>query len=218
MREAFQQCRDFLLLYAVFLVLGLTTILLSDKFELHLWFNQWNSQPTDYLFRFTTHLAEGVFIGLMVLVGLLYKVRYGIAGLFGIVASGLTTQLLKRNVFSDHFRPPKLFEGIADLHFVDGVALHKAHSFPSGHSTAAFALFLFLSFIAEHRTIKLICFLFAVLTAYSRVYLSQHFFEDIYVGSFIGTSICFLSLSIFQNQTWGDKGLLANFEINRFRT
>lgn len=215
MKEAFKQCRDFLVLYAVFLVVGMVTILATDKFELHLWFNQWVSGPSNYFFRFVTLLAEGLFIGLMILIGLIYKVRYGVAGLVGVVASGLLTQFLKRGVFTDHFRPSKLFEGIADLNFVEGVALHKAHSFPSGHSTSAFALFLFLSFIVGNRSLKMLCFLFALLTAYSRVYLSQHFFEDIYVGSFIGTTICFLSLSIFQNQTWGDRGLLANFEANR---
>ncbi|HWY36960.1 MAG TPA: phosphatase PAP2 family protein, partial [Bacteroidia bacterium] len=62
---------------------------------------------------------------------------------------------------------------------------HIHHSFPSGHATAAFALFFCLAFFAGKSSSKALYFLLALTVAFSRVYLSQHFFEDITAGSFI---------------------------------
>jgi membrane-associated phospholipid phosphatase len=40
--------------------------------------------------------------------------------------------------------------------------------------------------LAPWRSLRAGLFLLALIAAYSRVYLSQHFFEDIYAGSFVG--------------------------------
>lgn len=218
MKSAFHEVKLFISIHAIVLVASIVVIFTTEKNDLHLWFNQFHHPFFDQVFKYATHLAEGISIGFMVFIVLIFKVRYAIAGLIGIVASGMTTQFLKRVVFNDYYRPVKVFDGIANLHFVDGVSLHKAFSFPSGHSTAAFALFLFLAFTVNNRKLELLCYILALITAFSRVYLSQHFFEDITVGSIIGITICFGSLAIFKNRKWGEKGLLANFETNRTRS
>ncbi len=218
MKSAFHKVKLFLTFHTLVLIGSLTVIFSTEQNELHLWFNQFHNPFFDQVFKYVTHLAEGLVIGFMVFIVLIYKVRYAIAGFFGIVTSGMITQFLKRLVFDDHFRPSKVFDGLVNLHFVDGVSLHKAFSFPSGHSAAAFALFLFLAFTVRKRKLELLCYAIALITAFSRVYLSQHFFEDIVVGSIVGTTICFASLSLFKNQKWGEKGLLANFETNRIRS
>ncbi|MCO4806056.1 MAG: phosphatase PAP2 family protein [Flavobacteriales bacterium] len=218
MKEALSKSALFLIAHAIILSAGLVVIMLTDKNALHIWFNQWHSSFGDTFFRYATHMAEGMMIGFMIFIILIYKVRYAVAGLLGIVVSGLITQFLKRVVFNDHFRPSKVLEGIADLHFVDGVNLHRSFSFPSGHSTSAFALFFFLAYISPNKKLQGLCYALALITASSRVYLSQHFFEDVYVGSIMGTLICFASMAFFQTQSWGEKGLLANFETNRTRS
>jgi membrane-associated phospholipid phosphatase len=218
MKVALRKSSVFLIVHASVLLVGLIVILLTDKNALHLWFNQWNNSIADTFFRYATHMAEGMMIGFMIFIILIYKVRYAVAGLVGIVVSGMVTQFFKRVVFNEHFRPSKVFEGIADLHFVNGVDLHRSFSFPSGHATSAFALFFFLAYISPNKKLQAVCYALGVITASSRVYLSQHFFEDIYVGSIVGTIICFASMAFFQTQAWGEKGLLANFETNRTRS
>ncbi len=74
---------------------------------------------------------------------------------------------------------------------------HIHHSFPSGHATAAFALFFCLGFLAEKKINEVIFFLLALTVAFSRVYLSQHFFEDITAGSFIAVFFSSLVCGIF---------------------
>ncbi len=117
---------------------------------------------------------------------LFYSLRSSVFLLTAYLSTGLVVQILKRIVFSDYQRPVKYFHDTVQLHLVDGVRLLNGHSFPSGHSASAFALFLSLAIFSRNRFIKVICFILACTVAYSRVYLSQHFLMDILAGSLIG--------------------------------
>ena len=75
---------------------------------------------------------------------------------------------------------------------MEGVEISEYHSFPSGHSTSAFALFFCLSLLAKNHYVKVFTALCAIAVAYSRVYLSQHFLQDIIAGSFVGISVGFI--------------------------
>jgi membrane-associated phospholipid phosphatase len=72
------------------------------------------------------------------------------------------------------------------LHFVDGVEMATHFSFPSGHTTFAFAFFGFLALNSTKTIFKLLYLFLAVLVALSRIYLLQHFLIDTIVGSMIG--------------------------------
>jgi membrane-associated phospholipid phosphatase len=121
-----------------------------------------------------------------------------IVGLSSTIAS-LSAQLLKRTIFHDSPRPKRFFEGIHDLYFVPGIDNHMNFSFPSGHATSAFALYFSMALIITNKRLKLFLFIIALLAAYSRVYLSQHFFEDIYAGSIIGVITAFFIYITIQN-------------------
>lgn len=207
--------RPFLLAQLCFVLIAGSLILIFDKKELHLLTNQAHFAAADAFFKYVTKLAEGLAIGGAVFILLLYRIRYGIMTLICTTGAGLVTQFLKRIVFNDHHRPVKVFEGIHDLHLIDGVAMHKAFSFPSGHSTAAFALFLCIAVIAKKPVWQLLCFLLALITAFSRVYLSQHFMQDILVGSLVGSGFSLLVVWILKDQKWGEQGLLSSFDFNR---
>jgi membrane-associated phospholipid phosphatase len=132
-------------------------------------------------------MGDGIFVILIAVVFIFFSLRNFVFLLLAYLSTGLFTQILKRTFFEDMVRPSKYFHDIAALHFVDGVKLLGSRSFPSGHSTSAFALFLCLALFSSNRPVKLVCFILACLVAFSRVYLSQHFLIDIYTGSVIGT-------------------------------
>ena len=67
--------------------------------------------------------------------------------------------------------------------------MHSFFSFPSGHTVSAFALFAFFAFLSKNKY-GFIWLIFAVLTAFSRIYLCQHFLIDTFAGSVIGTVTC----------------------------
>jgi lipopolysaccharide/colanic/teichoic acid biosynthesis glycosyltransferase len=62
-----------------------------------------------------------------------------------------------------------------------------------------------LALISNRKWLGSVYFLLAVLAGFSRVYLSQHFVEDVLLGSLIGTGITLIVVSYMQSKTWDDK-------------
>jgi len=105
------------------------------------------------------------------------------------------------------------FEGTTThLKFVEGVENWLYNSFPSGHTTSAFATFFCLALFTNDHLNKFIFFMIALAVAYSRVYLSQHFFDDIYAGSLVGFMCVTITYLFFirSKKKWMDNALLKN--------
>jgi membrane-associated phospholipid phosphatase len=93
-------------------------------------------------------------------------------------------------VFENAHRPALVLKDFK-LNFVDGVEVLNYHSFPSGHTTFAFAIFACFAFI-YHKPLQQIFFLLcALLVGFSRIYLLQHFLRDVFVGSMFGFTLAF---------------------------
>ena len=58
------------------------------------------------------------------------------------------------------------------------------YSFPSNHAAIAFAILPFL--LKEFKKLKYLCIVFAILAAYSRIYLGVHYLSDVIFGALIG--------------------------------
>jgi membrane-associated phospholipid phosphatase len=96
-----------------------------------------------------------------------------------------------------HPRPSLFFKNnseFQDVHKIEGVKLHEGlTSFPSGHTLSAFSVFSLLAFYTKKKWMKTLLFLMAaILVGISRVYLLQHFVEDIMMGAFMGVFLAFL--------------------------
>lgn len=188
MRPLIKSNTAFFIPYFIFLLAGILLIVLDSKAEKHIEINAFHSSFFDVFFFYITYLGDG-FVAVLITIIFLF-VRYWSALLVGIsnILGTAITQTLKHTLFSEVVRPKKFFEGIHDLYYVPGVDNYLYNSFPSGHSTCAFALYLALALLTENKLLKFVCFLLAFLVAYSRIYLSQHFFEDVYAGSVIGVA------------------------------
>ena len=102
-------------------------------------------------------------------------VRYRFAVLM-LMAYGYTSifaQVLKR-IFNTP-RPVKFFEGIETIRVIEGYPIHQWKSFPSGHSVSSFALATVLVYLLPNKKAAWIILPLALLAAFSRVYLAQHF-------------------------------------------
>lgn len=129
--------------------------------------------------------------------------------LLSFIISGLLAQILKNFAFPGAMRPVAFFDGIYNLHIIHGVKMLRSHSFPSGHSASAFALFFALAHITRRWHWEIFFLLMAFAVAYSRVYLSQHFLIDILAGSFLGIISVVFSLMILKRfeKPWFDNNL-----------
>lgn len=106
--------------------------------------------------------------------------RMGYAGLSAYLFSGIIAQIAK-NIWD---RPRPLLT-LYDVRVVYEYLF--THSFPSGHSTTAFAAaFAWSVFLPRG---KWVLFVLAFATAFSRVYLGVHFPLDTIYGAIIGTII-----------------------------
>ncbi len=184
--------RWFILPYALFLILAGSLQLFVPKPDLHLQLNRWHSPAFDLFFKTITLLGDGSvpFVAATVLAVFSFRKAIQI-GLSGAV-SGLLAQFLKRFIFTDIVRPSVWFGNTPDFHWVSGIDLHAAFSFPSGHAATIFSLCVGIMLFSAAPARKLSCFFIALLVAYSRVYLSQHFLIDIYFGSLLGVLITIL--------------------------
>lgn len=196
--------------YVLFLLLLGGMTVWSERASLHLWLNSVHTSSLDVFFKHFTLVGE--WVPFVLVVGLLfYRFRAALLVLASQLAAGLVTQVLKRAF--DVPRPKRFFEDCCpevQLHVVKGVHLHSSHSFPSGHTTSAFALFLALALLTNRRELHFVCFLLAVLVGYSRVYLSQHFASDVWAGSLIGVTMTILVYCFMERKhpLWYDRSLL----------
>lgn len=212
MRILIKNNRYFLLPYAFFLLICSVLLLIYSKTELHIFSNEANSPVLDSFFKYATFLGDGTMIAILFIILLFVKYRYAFAFLAGSLATSLVVNIFKKLIFHDMYRPSKYFELFEtyQLHFVDGVNLHALQSFPSGHTATAFNIFLTLAILTTSNLLKLGFFIMAVLVAYSRVYLSQHFLVDITAGSLTGVLIILLFWIWFEkfDKNWLDKSVL----------
>lgn len=189
----------------LFIVLGYV-LLTNDKFDIHRWINKRvTNDVTGMLFSYLTHIGDGVFAILLILIMMFFSIRNAMYILLSYVGASLVTTILKNLVYADYYRPYFMFKYYTGdkLNLVDDVEILSKFSFPSGHATSAFAVFFCLLFMSKNHFLKLLCFAMACIAAFSRTYLSQHWLVDIYVGSLIGVSFSVVMyLWFFSNIKW----------------
>ncbi len=190
----------YITIYIGLLCFGGYQLLHNDKVQLHKLTNaQVGNQWVDLFFKYITHLGDGAFAFLVAIIFLFFNVRKSIYILLSYVGAAFVSSILKHLIYPDITRPHFAFQYFVqeDLNVVDGVDLIAFHSFPSGHALSAFALFFCLLFVTKSHFFKIVFFVLAILASYSRVYLSQHWLIDIYVGSIIGFMFSLLFYVVF---------------------
>lgn len=186
--ELVRKNRLFFLGYVVTLSVVGALQLAYTQVQLMQWVNVRNGQIADSVFPYVSYMGDGAFFVLICLILLIYNRRVGVMALASFALSSLTSLFLKTIVFPNSPRPLLYFEHSAfEYHLIKGLDIHSYNSFPSGHTTTAFALFGLLAFLDTKKNRGLLWLGLAILTGYSRVYLFQHFVEDTFAGSLVGT-------------------------------
>ena len=197
--------RYFFIPLLLFYCFAIYRISIYSKIDNHLFFNQFVGNPfVDSIFKYLTYLGDGFFVVFIALIwsmknlrqSLILLITYGIAG--GLVG------ILKNYVF-DVPRPHFVFDYFHKdifVKYVEGVEVLALNSFPSGHSTSAMVLFTCFAFYFSNPAMKFLMSILGILVAFSRVYLSQHWINDITAGTFIGWSITFIFYTLEKYYHW----------------
>lgn len=179
---------------------------LGGKEDLFLLLNQDLGSVADFFFQYFTHAGDGIFWVPVALYFIFYKRKLLPLVLSAIILSTLLVQTGKKIIYPNEARPTAAIESTEqnNIHTVKGVTVHSNNSFPSGHTTTAFSLFLLGCLLLPYTYFWLIGFTAALLAGYSRVYLAQHFPLDVGAGIICACITVFLSLQIQKvfNKKW----------------
>lgn len=146
-----------------------------------------------------TFMGDGWFAILVIICCSFLPMNFQFQMLFTWVIS-FSMVLLLKYFFFDHLpRPATYFYDHPELLVtLKNMDIHVARSFPSGHSACAFAILGTLATIVDKKIIQIMFFFLAFLVAWSRIYLGQHFFEDVLFGGLLGMVSVFLGQLVFR--------------------
>lgn len=201
----------FFILYSLFLAIGAAWLLIFEKGQLVRMLGEYHGSFLDGVFIFFTNIGEGTYFAFFLLIAGFFSVRYLIFGLFSFLGAGAVVQIMK--YFIDAPRPKEFFWNVNDLSFVEGIEVYSWNSMPSGHTATGFVIFLFFALLIVNMRLGVLFFIFAFLVAFSRVYLVQHFFVDIYVGSIIGTLSALFFYHVFFKTEFSKKSKFLNYSL-----
>jgi membrane-associated phospholipid phosphatase len=184
---------------AIIIVIGTGILILvlgkNGSFQL---INGNHNGIADQFFKYFTHYGDGVMWVPLGLFCFFFKRKYFIAVLAGAIISTLLAQFLKRIVYPEELRPISYLSESFPVHQIAGVEMRRLHSFPSGHTTTAFTMALIMSHMINKKVWSILLPLLALIAAYSRVYLAQHFPTDLLAGMCIGIVSAILSLLVYK--------------------
>ncbi len=200
----------FLVTYLMIVIFLAPVFISIPKDSLHLFINHYHSSTADISFKYLTYLGDGLTPFLVAIVFVFFSFRNALQICSAGTLAGLMAQFFKRLIFPGIQRPYAIFKELPQFHIVNGIDMHSSFSFPSGHAATIFAMCFIIAGLTENKILKIILLFTALLVAFSRVYLSQHFLVDMYAGSFIGILSALLIFVIFDRfkAKWLDSSLL----------
>ena len=213
MKQIFQKNLPFFIPYIIIWLVVLGIVLTTSKLQQMQWINSHNNLWGDWFFYATTQLGEGWFWAAIIILFLFIGFEKALILGASLLLSTLISSSTK--LYFDTIRPIGFFEKEKlTWHFVDGVSINLHQSFPSGHTTTAFAIFMMLTLFVKNKKWGFLLVILAWLTGYSRTYLFQHFPVDVLAGSLIGVFssvlVYFLLMRRYEKvpQKWHGRNLL----------
>ena len=206
----------FIIPFLVWVIVGGVLLSLYDKTQLFYAINLHYSGAADELMYYVTWLGEGSVIVVALLLMLLIP-RFRNGWYFVLAICCNVIPLLIQQLLKSYFnfpRPRLFFHDSPSMHYLARWPSLIHNSFPSGHSEGAFSFFCFVSLLLPPRYYKLgfVFFALAFAVCYSRVYLTAHFFADVYTGSIIGavtTTIIYSVMDKYKDRIFNKKDIFS---------
>ena len=194
-----RNCKWYFCGLLILLFAGSLLLLLTGKAGSFISLNSYHPFFLNVFFVNYTFIGDGIFAVCLIALLFFYfkKKRESYTLLLSFLISGIIVQIIKNLI--DSPRPHLFFEPGQYLFFIDGVTLANHHSFPSGHTTTAFALATVAVLMLKKKNFNILLLMAATLVGYSRIYLAQHFLIDVIIGAALGSSCGVLAVYLNAN-------------------
>jgi membrane-associated phospholipid phosphatase len=213
--DVLKQIRLFFIIYLILLCACLTVKIMFTKEVIYFAVNSKNYSFGDEIAPYITDIGNGWTIIILSALLVLYNYRTAFLMITSYAITSILAQVVK--FIFDAPRPILLYKDKLNLvHLVKGVDMLQYHSFPSGHTVTAFSAAVVIVYLTKNKKWSILLLIIAAAVGYSRMYLSEHFFEDVTVGSVIGVVITVCWISYIDNKQFlhtpkWNKGLLRKY-------
>jgi len=197
--EQVQQTKPFIIGTLISAITGLCLVIISliiGKSQVFLFFNTDLGNFADHFFTFWTNLGDGIVWVAVAILFFIYRKKMFPLLIASIIISTLLVQLTKNFIFPGIARPTTAIINNSNIHTVPGIELLTSFSFPSGHTTTAFTIFLLSCLLIKKNWVIPVGFICALLVGYSRIYLAEHFPLDVGAGMLAAVITVLLSIMI----------------------
>jgi membrane-associated phospholipid phosphatase len=198
--------------YLLVLIICLIIKILYTRPEIYFAVNSHYYNFADFIAPYVTDLGNGWTTVVIAAIMVLFSYRKALILASAYAVTSISAQIIK--YIFDAPRPKLYFKDqISKIHFVKAVEILSYHSFPSGHTVTAFMLAVIFTYWSKNKAWGLVFLLLAIFVGYSRMYLSEHFFEDVVAGSVVGVILTVIWLYWLDNKAFihrpkWQKGLL----------
>ncbi len=195
LHKVYQQLKYFIWAYLPLLAILIGIKLSCSREDIYFFINGLHTAWGDWFFPLVTHLGSTIAAVTLVAVLFFFNRRasfvlataYCFTSLVGFALKFMVAFPRPHRYFEQLIQEATTDPRIQHIYYVPGVdVLDNFRSFPSGHTICAFTAATVLAYFAKNKIWTLVLLVLAMLVGYSRMYMSQHFFEDVTAGSALG--------------------------------
>lgn len=157
--------------------------------------NNIRSSFLDNIVPIITKLGNVGIIWIVIAIILLFMKKYRKVGVLMLIAL-IFTHLIGTVIIKNIVRRPRPFTLMNNFQLL--IKKPGEFSFPSGHSSTAFASATILGYYIKKMRIPI--FILAFLIAFSRLYLFVHYPSDVLVGAILGIICSFIVIKIYNKK------------------
>ena len=210
--DVLHRIRFFFIPYLILICGCLIIKLLYSREDIFFAANAIHNNSADFIAPYVTAAGSGLTIVILSALIALFNYRKAFLLVTSYAVTSILAQIIKHLISAPR---PKLYfaDQLDKIYFVEGVEIYSHNSFPSGHTVTAFSAAVVLTYLAKSKNWGVLFLLAATCIGYSRMYLNEHFFEDVTAGSVLGVLITVLwlwymdSKKFIHTEPWS-KGLL----------
>lgn len=188
---------SFVLPLLILWLLAILMLVFFERGEVLFWINRWSFDALDNWVKIISIIGNGWFLLFISVFFFIVNVRNGLLYGMAFLIASLVTNIFKRFVFFNHYRPMWYLD-FADYHrIVTEAPIHYLHSFPSGHTLAIFTFITVTTVLFNKKLLHFSLLVIALLVSFSRIYLLQHFLVDVLWGGLLGVFAGWAGFKLF---------------------